>query len=350
MALLEIENLHLGLRTAAGVVHALRGVTLRVDEGDVLAVVGESGCGKTVTMQTVLGLFASREIAYQQGRVAFAGRELLGLSEEEMRRLRGSEIAMVFQDPTTALNPTLTIGRQISEAILAHRHVIRGQAMREAVALLAQVGVPQPEMRAAQYPFQLSGGLRQRAVIASALACGPKLLIADEPTTALDVTIQAQILALLRSLQRQYRMAIILVTHDLGVVAEMAHRVAVMYAGRIVEEGPIDAIFTRPSHPYTWGLLECLPRLSTARNQKLRTIEGAPPDLVGPLPGCAFAYRCPHAMAVCEDHAPPMFDAGMTHHSACWLLHPHAAPIAKGTRLGKLSDSTRKEEFHRGRA
>ncbi|MGH2437077.1 MAG: ABC transporter ATP-binding protein, partial [bacterium] len=204
MTLLEIDNLHLGLRTADGIVHALHGVTLHVDEGEMLAVVGESGCGKTVTMQTVLGLFSAREIAYRQGRIGFAGRDLLKLPEDEMRRLRGSQIAMVFQDPMTALNPTLTIGHQIGEAILAHRRVSRAAAMRQAVALLSQVGVPQPEMRAAQYPFQLSGGLRQRAVIASALACGPRLLIADEPTTALDVTIQAQILALLRSLQRQY--------------------------------------------------------------------------------------------------------------------------------------------------
>lgn len=350
MTLLEIDNLHLGLRTADGIVHALHGVTLHVDEGEMLAVVGESGCGKTVTMQTVLGLFSAREIAYRQGRIGFAGRDLLELPEDEMRRLRGSQISMIFQDPMTALNPTLTIGHQIGEAILAHRRVSRAAAMRQAVALLSQVGVPQPEMRAAQYPFQLSGGLRQRAVIASALACGPRLLIADEPTTALDVTIQAQILALLRSLQRQYGMAIILVTHDLGVVAEMADRVAVMYAGRIVEEGPIDAIFSRPSHPYTWGLLECLPRLTTLRSQKLRTIEGAPPDLAGPLPGCAFADRCAHAMSVCGEYLPPMFDAGTKHQSACWLLHPHAAPIAEATRLRQSATATEGEGLPRGRA
>lgn len=245
---------------------------------------------------------------------------------------------MVFQDPTTALNPTLTIGRQVGEAIVAHRRLSRGEAWRQAVALLAQVGIPQPEMRAQQYPFQLSGGLRQRAVIAAALACHPKLLIADEPTTALDVTIQAQILALLRSLQQQYGMAIILVTHDLGVVAEMADRVAVMYAGRIVEEGTVEQIFTRPAHPYTWGLLDCLPRLGTARGEKLRFIEGAPPDLTGRLPGCPFAERCPHAMQVCDQFTPPMMEAGAAHQSACWLLHPHAPAVAEGTRRGPLPE------------
>lgn len=333
MALLTIEDLHLGLRTGEDVVHALRGVSCHVDAGEVLALVGESGCGKTVTMQTVLGLFAPHEVVYRRGRVLFDGHDLLPLSDSEMRRIRGGEIAMVFQDPMTALNPTLTIGRQVAEAIAAHQRLARAAAMRRAVALLGQVGIPQPELRAAQYPFQQSGGLRQRAVIAAALACTPKLLIADEPTTALDVTIQAQILALLRSLQQQYRMAIILVTHDLGVVAEMAHRVAVMYAGRIVEEGPVHEIFARPAHPYTWGLLDCLPRLDAARGQRLRSIEGQPPHLMRPLPGCAFAVRCPYAMEVCGTYAPPMLEAGPAHRSACWLLHGHAAQVADGTRL-----------------
>ena len=333
MSLLKIEDLHLGLRTGAGVVHALQGVNLHVETGEVLALVGESGCGKTVTMQTVLGLFPPQDIAYRHGRVLLEGRDLLALSEAELRRVRGGAVAMVFQDPMTALNPTLTIGTQIAEAIQAHRQVSRAEARRLAVRLLAQVEVPQPEMRAGQFPFQLSGGLRQRAVIATALACNPKLLIADEPTTALDVTIQAQILDLLRSLQREYGMATILVTHDLGVVAEMAHRVAVMYAGEVVEEAPIGEIFARPSHPYTWGLLDCLPRLDAVRGQRLRSIEGAPPALMDRPAGCPFADRCPHAMEVCDQWAPPMLPAGDGHRAACWLLHPHASPVARTTRL-----------------
>jgi len=337
MALLDIDNLHLGLRTDNGVVDALRGVNLSIEPGEVLALVGESGCGKTVTMQTVLGLFPPQTISRREGRVLFEGRNLLGLSDAEMRRLRGADIAMIFQDPMTALNPTLTIGRQVGEAIMAHQRVSRAETASRAIALLAQVGIPQPEMRAAQYPFQLSGGLRQRAVIATALACNPKLLIADEPTTALDVTIQAQILALLRSLQRQYGMAIILVTHDLGVVAEMAHRVAVMYAGRVVEEGPIREIFARPAHPYTWGLLECLPTLEATRGERLRSIEGAPPDLMTPLIGCPFSARCPYAMEVCEQYLPPMIEAGDAHRSACWLLHPSASRLAEGRRIRERS-------------
>jgi len=349
--LLEIDDLHLGLLTDAGVVHALRGVTLGVEVGEVLAVVGESGCGKSVTMQTVLGLFSSHSVAYRRGRIRFEGRDLLGLSEGEMRGLRGSRIAMIFQDSMTSLNPTLPIGRQIGEAVRAHRRVPWAEAQTRAFELLVQVGIPLPEMRARQYPFQLSGGLRQRAMIATALACDPTLLIADEPTTALDVTIQAQILALLGSLQKQRGVAIILVTHDLGVVAEMAHRVAVMYAGRVVEEGPVGEIFARPSHPYTWGLLECLPRLGAERAARLRSIEGTPPDLMGPLPGCAFAARCPHAMAVCEEYPPPMFEAGPGHRSACWLLHPHAAAEAARTRLRDVRrDATGTAAVRPGRA
>lgn len=333
MSLLQIEDLHLALRTADGVVHALRGVTLRVQPGEILALVGESGCGKTVTMQTALGLFTPHQIAYRSGQILFEGQDLLTLPESQLRRIRGARIGMVFQDPMTALTPTLTIGRQIAEAVLAHQPVSRHRAHQLAIGLLDQVDMPQPELSASQYPFQLSGGLRQRAVIAAALACGPSLLIADEPTTALDVTVQAQILELLRSLQRQHHMAIILVTHDLGVVAEMAHRVAVMYAGRIVEEGPVDAIFSTPAHPYTWGLLECLPQLAS-RRQKLRSIGGQPPDLLEPTPGCAFADRCPHAMVVCDRYLPPMLPAGDAHQAACWLLHAHAAPVAATTRLG----------------
>jgi len=330
--LLEIDGLHLGLHTAQGVVHALRGVTLHVRPGEVLAVVGESGCGKSVTMQGVLGLFQPWQIAYRSGRALFQGRDLLTLTEQALRRIRGAQIGMVFQDPMTSLTPTLTIGQQIGEALLAHRRIAPGEVRRRVIALLEQVGVPHPQVRAAQYPFQLSGGLRQRALIAAALAGGPSLLIADEPTTALDVTIQAQILDLLRSLQRASGMAVILVTHDLGVVAEIAHRVAVMYAGQIVEEGTVEQVLRRPAHPYTWGLLDCLPRLDAAEG-RLRSIRGQPPHLMTEIVGCAFAGRCPHAMEVCVEHAPPQFPAGDGHRSACWLLHPSAEPVARRTRL-----------------
>jgi len=331
-ALLQIDDLRLGLRTGNGVVHALRGVSLDVRSGEVLAVVGESGCGKSVTMQALLGLFAPGQIAYRTGLVLFAGQDLLRLSEPDLRRVRGAEIGMVFQDPMVALTPTLTIGEQIGEALLAHRKVPSRDARRRVITLLEQVGVPHPEIRARQYPFQLSGGLRQRALIAAALAGGPKVLIADEPTTALDVTIQAQILALLRALQRTTDLAVILVTHDLGVVAEIAHRVAVMYAGRIVEEGTVEQILTRPAHPYTWGLLDCLPKLAGDRG-RLRSIEGQPPHLMREIAGCAFAVRCPHAMEVCGPYAPPLFTAEDGHRSACWLLHPSAEPVARRTCL-----------------
>src|SRR3989337_2614628 len=277
MSLLKIEDLHLGLRTGAGVVHALQGVNLHVEAGEVLALVGESGCGKTVTMQTVLGLFPPQDIAYRHGRVLLEGRDLLALSEAEMRRIRGGAIAMVFQDPMTALNPTLTIGTQIAEAIQAHRQVSRAEARRLAVGLLAQVEVPQPEMRAGQFSLQLSGGLRQHAVIAP--------------------------------------------------------RLAVMCGGGVVGEAPIGEIFAGPSHPYTWGLLDCLPRLDAVRGQKLRSIEGAPPALMDRPAGCPFADRCPHAMDVCDQWPPPMLPAGDGHQAACWLLHPSASAVAPTTRL-----------------
>ncbi|OFX35392.1 MAG: peptide ABC transporter ATP-binding protein [Armatimonadetes bacterium RBG_16_67_12] len=329
MALLEIRDLHLGFQVSEGVVHALRGVTIQIERGEVLALVGESGCGKTVTMQSVLRLIPEREIAYRRGEIRFGGQDLLRLPESAMRAIRGRQIAMVFQDPTTALNPTLPVGRQVAEAILAHEAATAREAERRTIELFTRVGIPHPELRLRQYPFQLSGGLRQRVVIAAALAARPRLLIADEPTTALDVTIQAQILALLRALQQTYGMAIVLVSHNLGMVAEMAHRVAIMYAGEVVEEGAVDDVFHRPSHPYTHGLLDCLPSLDTRRTERLRSIEGAPPALLDRITGCAFADRCPYALAVCDDYAPPMTDIGPAHRAACWLAHPHALHVPK---------------------
>jgi oligopeptide/dipeptide ABC transporter ATP-binding protein len=327
--LLEIRDLHLGFSVSEGVVHALRGVNLTVDAGEVLALVGESGCGKTATMQSVLRLIPGREIAYQRGSIVFEGRDLTHLPEREMRKIRGGQIAMVFQDPTTALNPTLPVGQQVGEAILAHEPITRLAAQQRVVELLGQVGIPDPELRSRQYPFQLSGGMRQRVVIAAALASKPSLLIADEPTTALDVTIQAQILALLRSLQQTYDMTIILVSHNLGVVAEMAHRVAIMYAGQVVEEGLVTDVFRKPSHPYTCGLLECLPRLDGSRSDRLRSIAGSPPELMVQIAGCAFADRCPYAMEVCDRYPPDLIEAAPGQRAACWLMHPHAAHAPK---------------------
>jgi oligopeptide transport system ATP-binding protein len=332
MPLLAIHNLHLGFQLSHGVVHALRGVDLTVERGEVVALVGESGCGKTATMQSVLRLIPPREIAYQQGEILFGGQDLTRLSEPEMRRIRGGQIAMVFQDPMTALNPTLPVGRQVAEAVLAHEPVSWREARQRVLDLFDQVGIPQPDLRFRQYPFQLSGGLRQRVVIASALACRPTLLIADEPTTALDVTIQAQILALLRSLQQAYGMAIVLVSHNLGIVAELAHRVAIMYAGEVVEEGPVAEVYHRPVHPYTWGLLNCVPRLDSTRGERLQSIEGAPPDLLTRVAACAFADRCPYAMEVCVGYAPPMTEVGPLQRAACWLTHSNAAHMPRPTR------------------
>jgi len=331
MSLLEIRDLHLGLHTGAGVVHALRGVDLAVASGEVVAVVGESGCGKTVTMQTVMGLLPADEIAYRRGQVRFEGRDLLGLSERDWRRVRGAEISMVFQDPLTTLNPTRTVESQVVEAVQAHGAVAASRARRRTRELLAQVGIPAPEFVARRYPFQLSGGMRQRILIAAALAGNPRLLIADEPTTALDVTIQAQILALLQSLRRRYEMAIVLVTHNLGVVAEMADRVAVMYAGRVVEEGPAHQILSSPAHPYTQGLLEGIPRLDRTREEKLLPIRGAPPILLTEPAGCAFMDRCTHAMGICAAFSPPMFPAAPAQRSACFLHHPAAAAGSQRT-------------------
>ncbi len=315
MALLEVEGLRTQFTTSAGVVRAVAGVSFAIERGEVLGLVGESGCGKSVTSLSIMRLVPppGRVVA---GRVRLEGEDLLDKNAEAMRRVRGARIAMVFQEPMTSLNPVFTIGDQIASPVLAHAGGSRRAAWERAVEMLDRVQVPSPRQRARDYPHQLSGGLRQRAMIALAGAPGPQLLIADEPTTALDVTIQAQILDLLRRLQAERGMAVLLITHDLGVVAELCHRVAIIYAGRIVEMAPVASIFGSPLHPYTRGLLRCLPHPSRF-GQPLSSIEGAPPDLREARAGCPFAPRCPHVLPSCRTEAPALVARKPGHFVAC---------------------------------
>nr|PZN88976.1 MAG: peptide ABC transporter ATP-binding protein [Acidobacteriota bacterium] len=324
--LLRLENLRTWFHTDDAVVRAVDGVSYDVDAGETLAVVGESGSGKSVTALSILRLIPQPPGRIEGGRVLFKGRDLLTVSEAEMRRIRGAEISMIFQEPMTSLNPVFTCGEQIIEAVILHDRVDRRTARRRAIEMLELVGIPSPEQRVDEYPHQLSGGMRQRVMIAMALACRPSVLIADEPTTALDVTIQAQILDLLRRLQRELGMAIILITHDLGVVAEMAHRVAVMYAGQVVEYADVRSLFKRPLHPYTAGLLASLPRLGVERDS-LPVIPGSVPNPAHFPRGCRFHPRCPVMVApLCLDH-PDLMQIEPGRYSRCW----RAREIAAGT-------------------
>jgi peptide/nickel transport system ATP-binding protein len=318
--LLEIEELRTYFYTRDGVVRAVDGVSLSVGEGETLAVVGESGCGKSVTSLSVLRLVQSPPGKIVSGSIRFAGRDLLKLSEAEMRRIRGNEISMIFQEPMTSLNPVLTIGRQIGETLTLHQGLDGKAAERRAVEMLRLVQIPEAERRVRQYPHELSGGMRQRVMIAMALACNPKLLMADEPTTALDVTIQAQILDLMRELKSKIGAAIVLITHDLGVVAEMAERVVVMYAGRKVEEATVKDLFARPRHPYTAGLLASVPKLGSSlsgESVRLADIPGTVPSLREAIPGCPFAPRCALANEMCRTEMPPFEEKAPGHRAAC---------------------------------
>ncbi|HVC60188.1 MAG TPA: ABC transporter ATP-binding protein [Acetobacteraceae bacterium] len=320
MALLEVENLQTHFNTPDGVVRAVEGVSLHVNAGETLAVVGESGCGKSVTAMSILRLIQEPP-GRIKGSIRFDGRHLLKLSEPEMRDIRGNAISMIFQEPMTSLNPVLTVGRQIGETVRLHQGMNARDAEQKAIDMLTLVGIPAPARRVHEYPHQLSGGMRQRVMIAMALACNPKLLIADEPTTALDVTIQAQILDLMRDLKTRLGSAIMLITHDLGVVAEMAARVVVMYAGRKVEEAPVGEIFAHPLHPYTRGLLGSVPILGSSLRDggrsKLAEIPGLVPSLREKIVGCAFAGRCPMATALCRERAPAFETKGPAHAAAC---------------------------------
>lgn len=317
--ILTVTDLRVSFATEGGVVQAVDGVSFEVTPGEVVAVVGESGSGKSVTAQTLIGLTRSPN-ARISGSVQFEGRELTGLSDAEMRSVRGEHIAMIFQDPMTSLNPVYRVGDQIVEMIRAHRDVSKSVALSQAVDLLRSVGIPNPERRVRDYPHEFSGGMRQRVMIAMALALEPEVLIADEPTTALDVTIQAQILRLLDTLNRDRNLSVVLITHDLGVVAELADRVVVMYAGQIVEDAPLDELFYRPQHPYTWGLLGSIARLDEARPDRLPQIAGSPPSLLNPPTGCRFAARCKYAFETCSQ--PPTLETrtgNPTHLDRCWL-------------------------------
>lgn len=322
--ILSVRNLEISFQTFAGKLQAIRGVSFDLYQGETLAIVGESGSGKTVTARSIMGLL-SKNALVENGEIDFEGQNLLAYNSKQMEQIRGSQIAMIFQDPMTSLNPTLSIGTQITEVLEKKRNMSRKEAIDEAINLLTLCGISQPEVRMKQYPHQFSGGQRQRVVIAIALAGDPEILIADEPTTALDVTIQAQIIELLKKIQKEKQMSIIFITHDLGVVANVADRVAVMYAGKIVEMGSLDDIYYHPQHPYTWGLLNSMPTPNS--KGRLYAIPGTPPDLLNPPAGDAFAFRNEFALAIDFEEQPPLFEVRPGHYAATWLLHPKAPSI-----------------------
>ena len=322
--LLSIKDLVVCFQTYRGKITAVRGVSLDVNAGEMVGIVGESGCGKSVTAQAIMGLLPEKNSFIANGSINFNGQELTRLQKKDWLAVRGKDIAMIFQDPMTSLNPVLTIGTQLEESILRQGELQGGAVQERAIELLTQVGITEPEKRLKAYPHEFSGGMRQRVMIAMALAGKPKLLLADEPTTALDVTIQAQIMTLLKKLQRELNMAIILISHDLGVVAGSCDRVNVMYAGKVVEKGTVESIFDNPEHPYTQGLLKALPRLTDKRDEPLATIAGQPPDLLYAIAGCGFAPRCKDAMQVCLTHKPSCTQVESGHTAACWLLDARA--------------------------
>ncbi|KRM89350.1 ABC transporter ATP-binding protein [Liquorilactobacillus vini] len=321
--ILDVKNLKIDFHTYAGEVKAIRDVSFHLNKGETLAIVGESGSGKSVTTKSIMGLLANNARVIG-GSIMYHGQDLLQKTEKEMQNIRGKDIAMIFQDPMTSLDPTMKIGQQIAEPLIKHKHMDKKKAWQQALEIMKLVGIQDAEQRINNYPHQFSGGMRQRIVIAIALVCYPEILIADEPTTALDVTIQAQILDLMKELQSKIETSIIFITHDLGVVAGMANRVAVMYAGEIIEYGTVDEIFFDPQHPYTWGLLNSMPTLSST---KLEAIPGTPPDLLDPPKGDPFAARNPYAMKIDAEKKPPFFKITDTHYAATWLLHPDAPKI-----------------------
>jgi dipeptide transport system ATP-binding protein len=322
--LLEINDLAVSFSTQGGEVQAVRGVSFAVAPGETVAIVGESGCGKSVTAQSIMRLIPEPPGRIKHGSIHLNGKDLATLSDKQMRSVRGKQIGMIFQDPMTSLNPTLTVGDQLTEGILTHEKISKSEAEKKAVELLDLVGIANPQERLKLYPHQFSGGMRQRIMIAMALMCKPSLLIADEPTTALDVTIQAQIIDLFKEIQKKTGVAIIIITHDLGVVAQIADRINVMYAGEIVESGTVKEIFYKPQHPYTRGLLTSVPRLDGDRSQPLIPIAGTPPDLFSPPEGCAFTSRCKYAMEVCRAYDPAVTHLSDRHFTKCWLQDERA--------------------------
>ena len=344
--LLQVEDLSVSFDTYVGEVQAVRGTSFYVDKGETLAIVGESGCGKSVTAQTLMKLIPMPPGRIKTGSILFDGKEIVTMKDKQMEGLRGSEISMIFQDPMTSLNPTMKIGKQIMEVLIKHQKLSKSDAREKAIEMLKLVGLPTPEKRVDQFPHEFSGGMRQRAMIAIALACNPKLLIADEPTTALDVTIQAQIMDLMRDLQEKLDTSIILITHDLGVVADVADRVAVMYAGVIIETGNVNEIFYNPQHPYTWGLLRSVPRLDIKAGEKLVPIDGTPPDLLAPPIGCPFAARCDYAMQICIEQYPETTEVSNTQKVNCWLKHPSAPEVVNPVieRRKQIERDTRRDQ------
>ena len=331
--LLEVEGLTTNFHIGVGCVQAVRGVSFHLNAGESLGIVGESGSGKSVTMMSIMGLLPPYAHVSADA-IRFDGTDMLHLSAGEFRKLRGDGIGMIFQDPMTSLNPLYTVEDQITEPLRIHKNMKRREARQAALELLRRVEIPNPEARLKQYPHELSGGMRQRVMIAMGLICHPKLLIADEPTTALDVTIQAQILELMKSLQAQTHMGIIFITHNLGVVAEICDKVCVMYAGKMVEQGPVDDIFYSPAHPYTEGLLRSMPRVDAESHERLIPIEGTPVDMLNPPEGCPFAPRCEHCMKICLQKMPPYVDVGEEHRSACWLRVQEALEKKEGGENG----------------
>jgi len=322
--LIELKEVKTSFFTHLGEVQAVRGVSYSLNKGEALGIVGESGSGKSITSMSIMGLLQYPGTV-KSGEIIFKGEDLLKKNKKEMRSIRGNEIAMIFQDPMTSLNPVYTVGDQIMEAIRKHQNVSKSEARKKAIEMLTLVGIPDPEKRIDAYPHEFSGGMRQRVMIAIALSCEPDLLIADEPSTALDVTIQAQILDLMKELKNKLNTSIILITHDLGVVADVCSRVLVMYGGLIMEEGKVEDIFYNPKHPYTVGLLKSIPKIES--KERLVPIDGTPPDLLNPPKGCPFAARCEHAMNICMEEQPEFFHCGEGHRSMCWLLHPDSPKV-----------------------
>ncbi|PAE26650.1 MULTISPECIES: ABC transporter ATP-binding protein [Bacillaceae] len=328
MRLLQVNNLKTTFHIEAGHVQAVRGITFHINKGESIGIVGESGSGKSVSMLSIMGLLPDNA-SIEADSLIFDGLDLMDIDYKRMRKMQGNDIGMIFQDPMTSLNPLFTIGQQIMEPIRIHQKLSKAEAKKKAIEILKLVEIPSPESRLNQYPHEFSGGMRQRVMIAIAISCNPKLLIADEPTTALDVTIQAQILDLMNDLKNKLDTSIVMVTHDLGVVAKMCTRVMVMYGGTIVEEGSIREVFYNPQHPYTWGLLRSIPKVSTGEKRKLIPIPGSPPDLIAPPKGCPFTARCEHAMKICEQRPAQLVHLTETHRASCWLMHPKAPKVQR---------------------
>lgn len=326
--ILEVNNLRVSYHTYAGEVQSVRGVSFSLDKGEAIAIVGESGCGKSVTAKSIIGLIKGPQGEVKKGsEILYNGENILNYDKKQWKKYKGGECAIIFQDALASLNPTMRVGKQIMENLMGHKHMTKQEAAREAINMLRLVGIPEPEKRVKQYPHEFSGGMRQRVMIAIAFACDPKVLICDEPTTALDVTIQEQILDIIKDLQKKNNTSVIMITHDLGVVAHVAQKIAVMYSGIIVEYGSSRDIFYRPRHPYTWALIQSVPRLDLKNKQELVTIPGIPPDLLNPPVGCPFCTRCKYCMPICKQEMPDKTDFGDGHTAACWLHHPMAPKV-----------------------